>query len=70
MLIIPSDLISEFVSVASTNICEEDGKLVETLAFLGGVHSQTTGNLIGTHLIFPEQDGKAFRVDDKGKTIQ
>ena len=42
-----------------------DGRHIETLAYLFGYESE--GNLVGTHLVFPEQNGTCSRVDDNGK---
>ena len=65
MLRIPSNLISEFLKISASNF-DNNGELVETLAFLSGTKNEN-GELIGTHLIFPEQHGEAHQVDDKGK---
>ena len=63
MYFIPGDLLRKFQSVSAKN-CSGDGKHIETLAYLFGFESD--GNQIGTHLVFPEQDGTCSRVDDKG----
>ena len=67
MVEIPSNILTEFISVSVSNVSQEDGKLVETLAFIVGERKEN-GVLRGTHLIFPKQDGEGHRVDDKGKT--
>ena len=64
MYFIPVDLLREFQAVSSKNL-SNNGRHIETLAYLFGYESE--GNLIGTHLIFPEQVGTCSRVDDKGK---
>ena len=66
MYFIPQDLLQKFEVVASNN-CSADGRHIETLAYLFG--HESGGNLIGTHLVFPEQDGTCSRVDDKGKFL-
>ena len=63
MYLIPEDLPRKFKAVCSQNL-STNGRHIETLAYLFGYESE--GNLIGTHLIFPEQDGTCSRVDDKG----
>ncbi len=63
MYFIPEDLLRKFQAVCSNN-CSADGRHVETLAYLFGYESD--GNLIGTHLVFPEQEGTCSKVDDKG----
>ena len=68
MIVFPSNLVVEFVQVSASNRSAEDQKLVETLAFLIGKRREN--KVIGTHLIFPEQDGNGFRVDDKGKQFK
>ena len=65
MLTIPSNFLSEFLKVSNSNF-GKDGKLVETLAFLTGTKKEG-GQIIGSHLIFPDQNGQAHHVDDKGK---
>ena len=65
MLIIPSELIDKFVSVSSNNVSKEDGKHLETLAFLSGTWEN--GNLIGSDLIFPKQNCQPNSVEDQGK---
>ena len=64
MYFIPEDLLRKFLSVASNNF-SADRRHVETLAYLIGYESE--GNHIGTHLVFPQQEGTCSRVDDKGK---
>ena len=65
MLIIPNELIDKFVSVSSQNVSKEDGKHLETLAFLAGIRQN--GNLIGYDLIFPRQNCRPNSVEDQGK---
>lgn len=62
MYIIPEELIREFCQVSANNL--QGGKHVETLGFLFGHKSHD--NLIGTDLIFPEQEATCSQVDDKG----
>ena len=69
MYLISDHLISQFMKVAAKNTSIEDGKHVETLAFLFGHSDSECGNLIATHLIFPEQHGQANKVDDEGIVI-
>ena len=64
MYTIPKDVLKKFHHVSARNR-SENGKHIETLAFLFGYRSES--NFIGTHLIFPEQEGTCSRVDDKGK---
>ena len=64
MYIIGSNLISQFVKIASNNFSSNDGHLVETLAFLIGYGDAQ--NYIATDLIFPNQHGEAHRVEDLG----
>ena len=66
MYIIGSDLIPQFVKVSSKNI-DQDGKHIETLAFLIGYFEKD--NYIATDLIFPSQHGQPHKVDDLGKQI-
>ena len=63
MYIIPQDLLKKFQAVSAYNF-SVNGRHVETLAYLFG--HEEDGNLIGTHLVFPQQDGTCSRVDDKG----
>ena len=62
MYFIPQDVLRIFQDMSSKN-CSADGRHVETLAYLFGYESD---GFIGTHLIFPEQDGTCSKVDDKG----
>ena len=64
MYFIPEDLLREFRKVSSDN-CSNTGRHVETLAFLIG-YKLDDDNLVGTDLIFPEQEATSSRVDDKG----
>jgi hypothetical protein len=64
MYIIGSNLISQFVKIASNNFSSNDGRLVETLAFLIGYSDSY--NYIATDLIFPTQHGEAHKVEDLG----
>ena len=64
MYFIPEDLLRKFQAVSARN-CTADGRHLETLAYLLGYESD--GNYIGTHPIFPEQEGTCSKVDDKGK---
>ena len=64
MYIIPEELLREFRKVSSNNR-SQDGRHVETLAYLIGY--QSDGNLIGTDLVFPKQSGTSSHVDDIGK---
>ena len=64
MYFIPEDLLRKFHAVCAKNVSKVDGRHIETLAYLFGYESE--GNLIATHLIFPEQDGTCSRVDNKG----
>ena len=65
MYIIPNQLLREFRKVSSNSRSSQDGRHVETLAYLIGY--QSDGNLIGTDLIFPKQSATSSHVDDKGK---
>ena len=65
MYIIPEQLKREFRKVSSNNRSPQDGRHVETLAYLIGY--QSDGNLIGTDLVFPKQSATSSHVDDKGK---
>ena len=67
MLLIPNELIDKFVSVSSENVSKDDGKHLETLAFLSG--SCENGNLIGSDLIFPRQNCRPNGVEDEGKVF-
>ena len=64
MYIIPEELLREFRKVSSNNR-SQDGRHVETLAYLIGY--QSDGNLIGTDLVFPKQSATSSHVDDRGK---
>ena len=66
MFIIPEDLFWVPHKVSASNISNK-GKHVETLGFLLGFKSDD--NLIGTDLIFPQQDATCGHVDDKGKYL-
>ena len=63
MYIIPEELIREFRRVSANNR-SDDGGHIETLGFLIGY--KQCDNLVGTNLIFPEQEATHSRVDDKG----
>ena len=63
MYFIPQDLLRKF-QVISGNNCSSNGRHIETLAYMLG--HEADGNLIGTHLIFPEHNGTSSRVDDRG----
>ena len=65
MYLIPLEVIKQFGSVSAKNK-SNGGKHIETLAYLVGYKSND--NFIGTHLVFPEQEGTGNRVDDKGKS--
>ena len=65
MYIIPEQLLREFRKVSSNNRSPQDGRHVETLAYLIGY--QSDGNLIGTDLVFPKQSATSSHVDDIGK---
>ena len=67
MLLIPNELIDKFVSVSSKNVSKNDGKHLETLAFLSG--NWENGNLIGSDLIFPQQNCQPNGVEDHGKLL-
>ena len=67
MYIIPEELLREFRKVSSNNRSPQDGRHVETLAYLIGY--QSDGNLIGTDLVFPKQSATSSHVDDKGKFL-
>ena len=67
MYIFPENLIKEFEAIAGKSISQEDGKLIETLAFVAGF--KENDNYIGTHLIFPQQTGSGGHVEDKGKNF-
>ena len=64
MYIIPEHLLREFRKVSSNNRSIEDGRHIETLAYLIGYHSD--GNLVGTDLFFPTQTATSSHVDDTG----
>ena len=64
MYIIGDDLLSQFTKVAVKNTSIQDGKHLETLAFLLGYSDND--NFIATDLIFPKQHGQAHKVDDQG----
>lgn len=65
MYLIPKSIIDEFVKISAENKSPEDGKHIETLAFLVGYKED--GNVVGTHIIFPKQTGDPGRVCDDGK---
>ena len=67
MYIIGSNLISQFVKIASQNFSNNDGRHIETLAFLIGYWD--IDNYIATDLIFPNQYGEAHKVEDLGNYI-
>ena len=62
MYIIPEQLLREFRKVSSNSRSPQDGRHVETLAYLVGY--QSDGNLIGTDLVCPKQSASSSRVDD------
>ena len=64
MYIIPEGLLQEFRKLSSDNR-SDNGRHKETLAYLLG-YKLDKDNLVGTDLIFPEQEGTCSRVDDKG----
>jgi hypothetical protein len=64
MYLIPLEVIEQFGSVSAKN--ESNGEHIETLAYLVG--HKSNGDFIGTHLVFPEQEGRCDSVDDKGKS--
>ena len=65
---IPQELIKRYLEVASNNKSPEDGRHIETLAYLMG-HRQENGTIVATELIFPAQKGSSIQVDDEGKFI-
>jgi hypothetical protein len=65
MYLIPLEVIEKFGSVSAKNK-SDCGEHIETLAYLVGYKSND--DFIGTHLVFPEQEGTGDRVDDKGKS--
>ena len=65
MYLIPLEVIKQFGSVSAKNK-SDSGHHIETLAYLIGYKSND--DFIGTHLVFPEQEGKSDSVDDKGKS--
>ena len=66
MRYIVSDLLlHKFCEIAARNICV-NGKLKETLAYIAGYEEDK--ELLGTHLIFPLQNGTSTSVDDQGKS--
>ena len=65
MYLIPFEVIEQFGLVSAKNK-SDCGEYIETLAYLVGYKSND--NFIGTHLVFPEQEGKIDSVDDKGKS--
>ena len=67
MYFIPEDILRKFQVVSASNCSKVDGRHIETLAYLFGYESE--GDHIGTHLVFPEQEGTCSRVDDKGKRL-
>ena len=64
MYLVPGDLLRKFQDVAANNV-SSDGRHIKTFAYLFGHESNC--NFIGTHIVFPEQDGTCSRVDDMGK---
>ena len=64
MYLIPLEVIEQFGSVSAKN--KSNGEHIETLAYLVG--HKSNGDFIGTHLVFPEQEGRCDSVDDKGKS--
>ena len=62
---IPHSFREKFTEVGRRNYAA-DGKHLETLAYLLG-HETTTGDVIATCLVFPDQVGGLSQVDDKGK---
>ena len=65
MYLIPLEVIQHFGSVSGNNK-SDSGQHIETLAYLIGYKSND--DFIGTHLVFPEQEGRSDSVDDKGKS--
>ena len=64
---ISEKVLKEFVYISSRNFSQTDSKHIETLAFLLG-HGTST-ELTASELIFPDQEGFAYKVNDKGKII-
>ena len=64
MYLIGPDLIPQFIKIARKNISDQDGRHIETIAFLLGYAQDN--NLIATDLIFPNQHGQGHKVDDAG----
>ena len=63
---LPNQFIHEFLEVGGKNYStKEDGTRLETMAFLLG--HEELDEIIATHLVFPDQEGFASHVDDKGK---
>ena len=65
MYLIPLEVIKKFGSVSAKNK-SDCGEHIETLAYLVGYKSND--DFIGTHQVFPEQEGRSDSVDDKGKS--
>ena len=65
---VPRDIIGSFYSVASENYSKDDGKHIETLAFLAGFREENEFTV--TDIVFPKQSGGPMHVDDKGKLYE
>ena len=65
MFIIPDNIVSKFLAIASKNVSPVDKKHIETLAFLIG--HEENGTFIGKDLYFPQQHGTSCQVHDDGK---
>ena len=62
---VPYEIIPKFLEVASSNKSPEDDQHIETLAYLLG--HEDNGTIKATELVFPNQQGSATHVEDKGK---
>ena len=68
MFVIPDNIISKFLAIASKSVSQNDGKHIETLAFLIG--REDNGTFFGTDLYFPQQNGTSCQVHDNGKFLK
>ena len=63
---IPKKALEKFIKVAKSNKSNDDGRHIETLAYLLGYEDQN-GEIIATEMVFPNQNGTSILVIDEGK---
>ena len=65
---VPEKLFQDFENISGRNFSSKDNQHVQTIAYIFG-EEESPSEIVGNGLLYPDQEGHAYYVISKGKSI-